>query len=264
MKRLLWVFGVVLLVGIVVGIIILASIDYEAKRTDTRRYANLSNVTYISFANGEKYMECARKHKDWATARGFSDFRLFTDDDLEEEFTQKNAKIMKYRKGRGLWIWKSHIVRKTLESVPEDHLVIYSDSCSRPDEDIPEFLDRARNFGIAGYQAFQQNKYVSPSCFRDMGAMDQATDNSLIQRWATVIAFKNTPQVREFVSEWEYWCQQEHVIAAPPPHCHDQSLFSVLTHKRKIGSFVSTRKLGHHAFDRNKFTQAARRLFSRW
>lgn len=97
----------------------------------------------------------------------------------------------------------------------------------------------------------------------------QCNFDSLIQRWSTVVAFSNTAKVREFVQEWYSWCQKEHVIAADafgdkPKHCHDQSIFSVLTHQRRIGDFTTTRFLGHHAFDRSVFKRSIKRLFSMW
>lgn len=268
-KWIWWFLITVLALGALYGMTLLICIDNESHVTDLRQYGNLSHVTYMLFANGEKYMQCAKDQKAWAMKRGFSDIRVLTGDDLDQSFREENAAILKYKKGAGLWLWKSYLILKIMNTLPEEHVVIYSDACSRPDETLTDLIERAQNFGIAGYEAFQQNKYVAPSCFRAMNAEDQLNDDSLIQRWSTVVAFSNTARVREFVQEWYHWCQKEDVIAADafgdkPKHCHDQSIFSVLTHKRRIGHFTTTRLLGHHAFDRSSYKRALKRLFSRW
>jgi hypothetical protein len=229
-------------------------------RYDTTTYLHMGEVRMVSFANSSKFQACQVKQLKWANARGITHVNTLGEADLDSDFQRRNAHILSLKRGFGYWIWKPYLILKTLQSIPEDEVMIYADACSRPDENLQQFIDRARQYGIAGYELrYPQVVYTKRDAYLLMGAEDQFRNPRLRQRSATVLALSNTRAVRQFVAQWLQMCEMERALTDVPSiepnhpsfveHRHDQSIFSVLTYKLSMGHFIGSRALGHHAFD---------------
>lgn len=153
----------------------------------------------------------------------------------------------------------------------EGQILIYSDACSRPDENIMSLLNRTRSHLLAGYQSGAQNRFAKVDSFHLMGAMGQAEDKKLIQRWASVLAFSNCESVRRFVQEWLTYYENDKILlpgSTRPErddfirHNNDQAVLSIMTHKYAFGDFISCHYLGHHAFDHPPLRLAVGKFFA--
>jgi len=141
----------------------------------------------------------------------------------------------------------------------EGDVLIYSDACSRP-SDVALFQRLALEHGIVSCECVHgQPVFTKRDTFLLMDADDQAERLDLIQRQATVIGFKNIPSVRAFVQEWAGYCTDARIVTDLPnrmglpnhpsfiDHRHDQSVYSILTHKYGMGYFDHS-LMKHHVF----------------
>lgn len=61
-----------------------------------------------TFANGTKYAHCKDKHVQWAQDRGFTRVIAYNEQDIDQEFQKRNARIFQEEKGFGYWLWKPY------------------------------------------------------------------------------------------------------------------------------------------------------------
>ena len=58
----------------------------------------------------------------------FQSFTCFTEGDVDEAFKARHAQVWTQAPGGGYWIWKPHIIRKKLEVMSEQDVLVYVDS----------------------------------------------------------------------------------------------------------------------------------------
>lgn len=222
---------------------------------------SLQGVTYITFAGGdERYMYCVRKQFEWLQELycHFS-FYVYTLRDLDADFTHENVFILNQRRGCGYWLWKPYVIKKALQTLANGQILVYSDACSRP-ADVPRLMEAAKQYGMAGTQSdCPQYAYAKRDAFVLMRAEDQFHDDTLKQRYATTMAFEVNPTTRQLVGDWLLFGCDPRIITDQPNEMgqpnhdifvenrHDQTIFSILTHRYQIGSFTDE-NLVHHAF----------------
>jgi hypothetical protein len=224
-----------------------------------------TKADFITFAAGTHYEECATTHLKWmkeeAEHKGFQmSLRCYTPTDMDADFYTRNHDILSQPRGFGYWIWKPYFIRKALAEAVEGGIVIYSDVCSKAC-DIRMLYDTAMTYDIAGIQLQNtQVRWTKADAFVLMKAEDQLSDQRLLQRAATILAFKNCERVRRFVDQWLTYCEDARIVTDQPnemgvpnhtdftEHRHDQSVFSILTYQRNMGLFLSVSYMDQHAF----------------
>ena len=64
-----------------------------------------------------------------ALAAGFAHGTVFGPADLGgSDFAQRNKAILEQKRGGGYWLWKPYLIRRALESLQSDDVVLYSDA----------------------------------------------------------------------------------------------------------------------------------------
>lgn len=106
-------------------------------------------ITCISYGD-KKFQGAASLNLETAKFHGTDKTILYTPKDLPISYKLKNWRLY-YRlvvprlrpkqRGAGYWIWKSYIIKKTLEGMNEGEYLIYSDGGSVYVNDISLLLD---------------------------------------------------------------------------------------------------------------------------
>ena len=141
-------------------------------------------------------------------------------------------------RGHGWYAWKSHVIRRELESAAPGDSVLYLDSTIIVDARVstPPTPDRPVHvFALAG-GSYPLGEWTSPRCMKGL-ADDLGVDvQSLAGRQqlnAAVQLYLRTPESLSFVAEYERLCTRVALIADEPgfeQHRHDQSILSVLAY----------------------------------
>lgn len=168
----------------------------------------------------------------------------YCEDDLSEEFKEKNKRILSCKRGAGYWVWKPYAVDKALTELEEGDYLFYCDGGAFVTKDLHilvEFMKREEtdilffNLSATEKQWTKRDVFLALSC--DDGAY---TDTP--QRCATYFLIKKTDRSEQFVKEWLQYAQiyelisdEDNVLYGQDNYdgfCdnrHDQSILSVLS-----------------------------------
>jgi hypothetical protein len=219
--------------------------------------------TFITFGGGgNNYIEAGeRLIKQAQNLELFDNSTLYTDEwlknDLEywtqhkDYFENENNKL-----GYGYWIWKSYIIKKTMEKLNDGDVLLYLDCGCEIDikkkSAISEFFEKVKNeliiYTPASYgsiYSFKECEYTKMDLFIEMDMLE-ARYLFEEQRQAGAIMFFVCEKTRDLVDEWyKLTCNYHNIDDTPSMkknfHCfkehrHDQSVFSLLTKKRNFNS----------------------------
>lgn len=99
-----------------------------------------------------------RLHKEAIDTGWFDTVTVYGPEDLDNDFKCRFESILKQYKGGGYWIWKSHIIKKKLDEIKENDILIYLDSgChinSKGKKRFEEYIDLLNNSdeGVISFQ----------------------------------------------------------------------------------------------------------------
>jgi len=96
----------------------------------------------------------------------FDTFKCFTENDIDNDFKQKNKDIWNMSKGGGYWIWKPYIISKMLEKINDNDILIYIDAgchiniTKESKERFNEYINMINNSqsGLLRFQLTHQEK----------------------------------------------------------------------------------------------------------
>jgi hypothetical protein len=168
-----------------------------------------------------------------------------TDADLkaDAEFWDRNGKFMETnRRGYGYWLWKSYIVKKTLEEMSGDDIMVYADAgCTMNPNGLKRLADycdltKASPNGILSFQmCFEEHSYTKMDVFAHLNAAEHYTTGQLI---ATAFLMRKCDASVDLVNRWYETCCHHSLIDDSPSklpnhpsfadHRHDQSVWSIL------------------------------------
>lgn len=207
--------------------------------------------------------------------RCFDKCILYTDNDLKNDlyFWNKHENfINNNKKGYGYWLWKSYIIKKTLEVLPEGSILLYCDAgCeidSSKDKNIKEYFEIVKKDLIIGTLTYSnseseyygiEKRWTKKDLIKKLD-MDKPEYLNSLQRQAGCVMYYVCNKTIDFVDEWYKLCCNYYLIDDTPSiekniidfkeHRNDQSIFSLLT--KKYGLF-SNKLLSDFVFtSRNK------------
>jgi hypothetical protein len=207
---------------------------------------------FITFAAGsQNYYDAGERLIHQATALGlFSTLKLYTDDDLKKdsafwsihgEFIEANPR------GYGYWLWKSHIIKKTMDQLQDGDVLLYLDcGCeidSRKKNVIEEFMRTVKTSQIIYSCNCIEEVLTKMDLFVKLDMVDNKHMKSY-QHQAGAILFHISDTTRALVNQWCELSSEYHNIDDSPSivpnasvfheHRHDQSIFSLLTKKYNL------------------------------
>ncbi len=168
--------------------------------------------------------------------------------DLDEQFLDKNKKIINQKRGVGYWIWKPYLILKTLNQINMGDYLVYMDSGANLVKPVDDLLDTIDDSGILSFQlkGCPNRNWIKGDCFFAINQVDDVYKfKDEEQILASFIFFKKTTFALNFVKKWLYYSEQEQIVTDLPniymanckefiDHRHDQAIFSLLCYQNKI------------------------------
>jgi len=206
---------------------------------------------FLSFANRRCGGSLVRIRREAVAMDRFVGIRALDDRSLGADYWRVHADtVRRHRRGFGLYTWKPHLIRETLETMPEGELLVYADAgCSLNVEGrsrLEEYCEMAAGHP-AGVLAFSLAGKVGEWTKRATLAAFDADSPSMRQRemvLAGILVLRSGPTSLELVREWEQRMADVAIVDdSPSPqgehaefrsHRHDQSIFTLLAHARGL------------------------------
>jgi hypothetical protein len=214
------------------------------------------SIYFVTFGDSQKY----QKSLDFITQEAI-DSQLFTnvfsynENNLNQDFLNKNLFFMKNSRGFGYWIYKPQVILQSFEKINNGDILLYADAGCQINKEGKQCLLK--------YIELVNNSKFDNLSFELTYINDNKTNSHLEKTWTKGDLLnmfpidKNSPQLvggvflikkSEFtinlVKEWLSLCEQNnyHLINDSPSsipnepgfieHRHDQSLWSVLRKHR--------------------------------
>ena len=194
--------------------------------------------------------------------------------DIDDLFKEKNKSILSYKRGVGLWLWKPYIIQKTLQLVSEGDFVVYSDAGTYFVNNISWLTDvmQADNNDVMVFELpLLERQFTKKETFV---LMDQHNYN-LNQILASYLVFRKSAYSVDFVNEWLSFACDERIISFNKflpdveefpdfiSHREDQSILSVLCHKKGINPYRDPSQYGDRPWEyANKMYKYRPHVFS--
>jgi len=204
----------------------------------------------LSFASSR--MGSLHRLRTEAKAMGcFASVTLLSAEDLGGDYWSACGDFVRThpRRGYGFWSWKPYIIHRHLASLPEGDVLLYVDAGFSMNveglERLKAYVQRATSHP-SGWFVFETGSPVGPytkrSLLRTHGA-DDATMRALPMLQAGCQFIVARPDNVALAKDWYEAMQVRDLIDdSPAPdelpgfiaHRHDQSVFSILAHRRGI------------------------------
>lgn len=216
----------------------------------------MEGVYLVSYADGpEIFYKNQNALVFSALNKGIDFFFNYRREHIDPEFIKKNEYIFNQKKGAGYWLWKPWVILKTLNTVPENAIVIYADTGFVFYESPQPLLELARTNGIilVNYEDTKAHGKAGEITKREtlirMGC-DADTCRYGNHLWAAFVIVRNTPVSRAFIKKWLDYCSDEISLTDTPStvpeypenrgHTHDESILSILYNKEPEGKHLIT------------------------
>ena len=156
--------------------------------------------------------------------------------DVEQSFAQKNIKILSNPKGGGLWLWKPHLILKTILESNEGDIVLYCDAGMYPISNLNPLFELAQKESIVLFQVHDKKvkDWTSPRCIELMGCSEQILE--LEQVCGAPQVYKRCEKSILFLKNLLSHCENCDLISdfGNEEHRHDQSILSILAHQNNL------------------------------
>lgn len=212
---------------------------------------------FITFgAGGNNFYEAGKRLINQAEKLELFDKIIFyTDKDLKNDidfWKQHSTFIENNKRGYGYYIWKSYIIKKTMEKMKDNDILLHLDAgCEidiREKEDMIKYLELIKTNYIIGTDLCNEKDWTKMDLILKLDMLDDKYLNSH-QRQGGANLFLICDKTRNLVNEWyELGCDYHNIDDSPSivpnivtfrEHRHDQSIFSLLTKKYNLYSSIS-------------------------
>ena len=196
----------------------------------------VSLVHLITYAS-DTYYGMAQVLSLAAINLGFRSVRIYDPRDLDDEFNSRNKDTLDLSRGSGYWLWKPKVILMQLQKMEEDEILLYLD-CGVMPQLSAEYFETL--VGDSKIHLWASNEsyldWTEPKVIASFPPVE-SLDNRLI--FAGMLLAKNTPQSREFITEWLSYCELPELLrpetipgytkeSSIKWHRHDQSLLNII------------------------------------
>jgi hypothetical protein len=212
--------------------------------------------TFITFgtsvgSDGKKYYEAVKRITTQATNTNlFTNIIGYSEQDLinDEQFWNTHSEFITTNpRGYGYWLWKPYIIKKTMEQMNDEDILLYLDcGCEiniNKTDIITNFFEFVKTDYIIGATTFAEKYWNKMDLLTKLNATDgKYIDTPQIQAGAILLLV--CPLTRAIINEWyELACDYHNIDDTPSinkncigfkEHRHDQSIFSLLLKKHNI------------------------------
>jgi hypothetical protein len=215
-------------------------------------------INFITFGSHDNYIEAGtRLINQVDDLKIFNNIKLYSKDDLENDinfWSLHKDFILSNSRGFGYWIWKPYLIKKNMDEMKDNDILLYLDCGCEIDisekEYFLDYLEKVKSDYIIG--SFGKT-LVENSCKMDLlYELDiNNNDNDILKskmHQAGTILMLVTTNTRNLINKWYELCCNYHLIDDSPSiinnldtfqeHRHDQSIYSLLTKKYNLYSKI--------------------------
>lgn len=201
-------------------------------------------IHLISYGDG-RYAAQRDFFKITAQASGFFDeVTVFSPEDLEPAFTTRFQDILSYRRGAGYWIWKPYFIKRVLESLADNDILVYCDAgCMinhNGEKRFKEYIDLVvkSETGCLSFELpHQEIQYTKQEVFDYFGATEEVIHSN--QLVGGILFLRKCQHTINLINKWYQTLYHNPLLFTDIKnediqhkefidHRHDQSIFSVL------------------------------------
>lgn len=212
---------------------------------------NENKRVLINYANHKFKKEQKKNSLSGKKTGGFTKVVSYGPEDIDKSFYLKNKKILSEERGGGYWLWKPYFIQKQLRELNIGDYLFYCDSGSyfiRNIEGLIKSLESANQDIMPFDTTHKERTWTKKDAFLLLEC-DKPEFAESNQRRASFLLLKKSQASIEFIDEWLSLAQDERLItdidntlgsdnyAGFEEHRHDQSIFSLLTKKKKFQVF---------------------------
>ena len=176
--------------------------------------------------------------------------RVFSKNELDDEFVETNKHILEQSRGGGYWLWKPYIIQKTLQEIKDNDILFYIDARYYFKENFGELFKPllTQNLLVWRNKPNEPSYYLKNWCKMDVvekyNIREKVFKENAEACWAGALVMRKTETVTKIIGEWLMMCCSDNDITDEPSsvpnshefieHRHDQSLLSILISKYNI------------------------------
>ena len=83
---------------------------------------------FITFGTTHNYSQSLQRiNQEALNLNIFDKIIIYTENDFDKDYLEKHEQFMKKTRGYGFWMWKSYFLKKTMDEMDMDDIVIYAD-----------------------------------------------------------------------------------------------------------------------------------------
>lgn len=203
-------------------------------------------IHFITYANNTFANAKTRLRSEAGATGWFDTITAYGPEDLDPDFNEKFKNILQCSKGGGYWIWKPYIIKKHLDKIQDNDILIYLDAgCSiNPygKNKLNEYIELL-NQSDAGIISFQMNHLLEKvwaikEIFQHFNVDPDGEIANSGAIMATVQIIKKNSNSIKLINLWNETLHAnptlftDHYNNAQAPYFkdnrHDQSIFSVI------------------------------------
>ena len=207
---------------------------------------------FITFATPDHMSFAEANVKSALEVGGFDTAKIYTMDDIDNDFKKKNNFILSQKRGSGYWLWKPYIILKKLLEIEEGDILCYNDSKYLWLTNVRVFENDiliGRNIGVYSNKP-NDGKYVEKHLTKyDAFVLMNIPNNEVGERiknsnqvWGGFILLRKSFNPIRFIGEWLTYTQDARIatdsssIFGPNDsnfceNRHDQTVLSLLCKK---------------------------------
>jgi hypothetical protein len=227
----------------------------------------------VNYSDKSHYNSQKENSKSALNVGEFDGVFSFNLQDLGEDFIRENKLIMSQPRGAGYWMWKPFVIKKALEMIDDNDILMYSDSgisFVKNTDEIVDIMDiTEEKLLLFELEDIHPNKrWTKRDCFilMDLDKEEFLNQNQLL---ASYILMRKNDFVLNFIDEWLSYAKDYRIITDSPNECglpnypefmdhrHDQSILSLLGRKHNVknipdvtqygkGRMITSQILNHH------------------
>ena len=202
----------------------------------------------------------------------FDEIHTVCQKDLDKDFYKRWGRyLIPYSRGFGYWCWKPYFILNLLEKMDDGDVLLYSDiGCylnPKGKKRLQDYYNMVENTptGILGVKSqemsyngmpetlYYEYEWTKGDVFAYYKVYDDKSYTHTPQFESTIIFFKKSPLVMQFVRDWYQAYLDDYSLATDSPshvpnfpgfkeNRHDQSIYSILGKKYRIAE-ISTNEI---------------------
>ena len=182
----------------------------------------------------------------------FYDIGIYGPEDIDHVFNEQFQTILNHQKGGGYWIWKPYFIKKVLDDLPDNDILIYCDAgCminqhgNKRFKDYIEILNSSDKGSLAFELPHKEIEFTKWEVFDSLNCSAEIINSN--QLMATVILLRKCSHASLLVEYWNSILYVKPLLFTDDKHPgfqddefidhrHDQSIFSLV--RKTYGSEI--------------------------